>query len=254
MVLANETELRLDKLKKYLPILVACPYTRIIFLAGSVAETRAHSESDIDLVVVAQHNRVWLNRFFLELAAWLAGQRRSKTKINNKFCFNMFLSDKSPLLPHQDFVGAMSYKSLKPVWSASPNKIENFWRTNSWINKFTKTNLEFPQGQTLTPRFDLGFSNTARELLENILDFSGIGFILEKISYKVQRTYLKKVFKKHGREKNEAADFFVTPNLAAYHFPVSNYSLTLKKYQSGLGGVDKPPPLKSSGEEHFYKT
>ena len=251
MVLANETELRLDKLKKYLPILVACPYTRIIFLAGSVAEARAHHKSDIDLIVVAQHNRVWLNRFFLELATWLAGQRRSKTKINNKFCFNMFLSDESPLLPHQDFVGAMSYKSLKPIWSTSPNKIENFWRTNSWINKFCD---DGKISREKIFRTDFILINNVRKFLETLFYFTGLGFLLEKISYKVQQTYLKKVFKKYSRGKNKASDFFITPNLAAYHFPVSNYSLALKKYRTDLEGVDKPPPLKSNNKEHFYKT
>ena len=231
-----ETKLRLEKLKKFLPLLVLCPYTRIIFLAGSVAEARAHSESDIDLVVVARHNRVWLNRFFLELATWLAGQRRSKNKINNKFCFNMFLSDKLPLLPHQDFVGAMSYKNLQPIWSNSPNKIESFWRANSWINKFCD---DSKLGREQIFGTDFILTNNVRKFLETFFYFTGLGFLLEKISYKVQLTHLKKVFKKCNAAKNNTSDFFVTPNLAAYHFPVSNYSLALKKYRPSLEGVDK---------------
>ena len=74
----KEIDYKVNLLKKFLPILVICPYTRAIFLAGSTAVGNPKPASDIDLIIISQAKRVWLNRLFLELAAFIFRKRRSK--------------------------------------------------------------------------------------------------------------------------------------------------------------------------------
>lgn len=238
MILSQETEVKLTILKKYLPWFIAAPYTRAIFLSGSIAAGCPKPESDIDLVVVAQKNRVWLNRFFLELITWLLGRRRDKHNFKNKFCFNIFLSNQKTFLPHQDFVGASCYKFLKPAWAADQSEIKIFWQTNNWIEKFFPLS---PQSQNLIFSSEGGFVsgeqnnykkiNFLRKSLEFVLIFFWLSFIFEKIFYAVQKTYLTYFFKKSGGYKNSQADFYLSPHLIAYHFPVSNYSRAVKKHK-----------------------
>jgi hypothetical protein len=59
--------------------------------------------------------------------------------------------------------------------------------------------------------------------------------MLEKISFKFQNAYLKNKLKKTGAQNPQEYDFFVTPELIAYHFPVSNY------YRESQRSVEKLP-------------
>ena len=227
----NESELKLLKLKKYLPIFIACPYTRAIFLGGSVSLGTAHEESDIDIFVVSKNNRVWLNKFFMTLALSFAGERRTKKILADKFCLNIFLSNKNPVLPHRDQVGAVFYKNLLPAWSADEKEIKNFWEANSWIKKYSDVS---PISQKNIFAHKNTLANLTRNFFEKFFDFTGLGFVMEKISFKFQNTYLKNRLEKSGAKLPEEYDFFVTPQLIAYHFPVSNYHRELKRH------VEKP--------------
>ena len=221
-----QADIKLSALKKHLPLLAGVPYTRLIFLSGSAAAGTPRTESDIDLIIVTQKDRLWLNRFCLETIAWLLGRRRTRNKFRDRFCFNMFLADDQPLLPHQDAAAAGCYKNLKPVWSADREQLKNFWRVNGWLEKY------FPVG---ADNFRLVFTNTPRWtesvklVFEKLLDWSGIGFLLEKIFFKLQYAYLKCRFSAAGGYQNQQADFFVKPDLIAYHFPVSRHSRELQK-------------------------
>ncbi|MBI4118770.1 MAG: nucleotidyltransferase domain-containing protein, partial [Parcubacteria group bacterium] len=75
---------KLAELKKFLPVLLMAPYTRLILLAGSLAAGKPKPESDVDVIIVSQNNRLWLNRFFLEVLTRAFGIRRTKKDFTNK--------------------------------------------------------------------------------------------------------------------------------------------------------------------------
>lgn len=238
MLESTEIKYKLSILKKHLPLLAACPYTRAIFLAGSLATGLAQPQSDIDLIVVAQKNRVWLNKFFLETLARIFKIKRTKNNYKNKICFNIFLANVRPLLPHQDFTGASFYKNLKPVWGEA-EEIKNFWRVNSWIRNFYS-------GE---PAREKIFNESEKVILlpkkiaEKILTFTGLGFVLEKIFYKIQTGYLKNKLHRSVAHRDSADyDFFITPDLIAYHFPLSNYARAKKS--AGATVENRPAPKK----------
>lgn len=228
-------EIKINKLKKFLPIFKACPYTRLIFLAGSVAENTATPTSDIDLVIVAQARRLWLNRLLMELLAFVFMARRGRKKAADRFCFNMFLSNSKPWLPHRDEIGAESYRHLEPVWFSDFRELENFWRENLWLKKFAA--MDLTNKIIFEPKKIL--SDSIRNFLENFLEKTKLVSCLEKISYRFQLSYIKNAYQKCGGERNIKADFFITPDLAAYHFPVSNYYRALEKSNKSEMVVEK---------------
>jgi hypothetical protein len=225
----TDAEKKLLKLRKFLPVFILCPYTRAIFLGGSTALGTSCSKSDIDLFIVSRNNRVWLNKFFMTIFLSLVGERRTQKNLADKFCLNIFLSNKNPVLPHADKIGAVFYKNLLPVWSENKNEIKKFWETNSWIKNYCEI---LPISQKNIFDSKNAATNFSRKILEKIFDFSGIGFLMEKISFKFQKTYFKNKLKKSGAQNSKEYDFFVSPELIAYHFPISNYHKEFKKWNS----------------------
>lgn len=225
----TDTEKKLLKLKKFLPVFILCPYTRAVFLGGSTALGTSRPESDIDLFIVSKNNRVWLNKFFMTIFLSLIGERRTKKNLADKFCLNIFLSNKNPILPHMDKIGAIFYKNLLPAWSENENEIKKFWETNSWIKNYYEI-LPISQKNIFHPKNAPAIF--LRKLFEKILDASGIGFAMEKISFKFQNAYLKNRLKKSGAQNSQEYDFFTSPELIAYHFPISNYHREFKKRDS----------------------
>lgn len=219
---------KLAKLKKYLPIFVACPYTRAIFLGGSVSLGTATAESDIDLFIISKSGRVWLNKFFMTFILSAVGERRTQKKLADKFCLNIFMSDDNPLLPHRDETGATFYKNLLPVWSKNENEIKKFWESNLWIKKYFNISPVSQRNIFSEKKLILNFIRMA---FEKFLDLTALGHVLEKFSFKTQTLYLKKRLKESGAMETKTYDFFVTPNLIAYHFPISNYYRELEKHK-----------------------
>ncbi len=160
----------------------------------------------------------------------------NKIKFKNRICFNMFLNNAAPLLPHRDAVAAECYQYLKIVWSENVDEIKNFWQKNIWLKDFITTDLEFQKN--IFYKKNLA-ADIFRKFWENILDLTHLNLLMENISYKLQKKYLEKKFISAGGAANGAADYLVTPSLAAYHFPVSNYSRAAEKYLSKFKHVEK---------------
>lgn len=226
-----ELQTRLRILKTMMPLLITCPYTRVLFLAGSTARGDPKPSSDIDLVVISQDGRVWLNRVFLELAVFLIGRRRSRNKFEKRFCFNMFLSNKNPSLVHQDEIGAECYRHLKPLWGAQ-EEIDNFWRTNLWLKGLAPAGLA---AEKILGEPSKIFSRV-RKSCEEIMELAGLGLLLEKAARQFQSRYLKYVFNKAVVDKTSSDyDFQLGAGLIAYHFPVSNYAIATRKHRQKKG-------------------
>lgn len=218
---------KLAKLKKYLPIFVACPYTRAVFLGGSVSLGLAGDRSDIDLFIISKNGRVWLNKFFMILLLAAIGERRTKKKSADKFCLNVFMSDSNTLLPHRDETGALFYKNLLPVWSVDDKVVKNFWETNFWIKNFCEPSTISRENIFKEKKF---LSDFLRMSAEKFLELTMLGRVLEKISFESQSKYLEKKLKESGALEAKTYDFFITPDLIAYHFPVSKYHQALRRH------------------------
>jgi predicted nucleotidyltransferase len=204
-------------LKKYLWILSLAPFSRMFLLAGSLACGNPKEKSDIDLIIVAQHNYVWLNRFFLEVIVRLLGKRRRGVQKKNNFCFSYSFENQNPTFKNKDFVSAHFYKHIIPVWHAKETNLKQFWRANSWITNYAPL---FPL--TSSELVILPYKNilgSIRKILELILIYSGLAYLLEKLTKSIQERYIIKT----SRSWSGAEDtrLILEKNCIYYHFPYS---------------------------------
>jgi predicted nucleotidyltransferase len=91
----TENEALKKTLKQYLPLLNSVPYSREFFLVGSFAQQTATKDSDIDLVVIAKPNRVWINRSLMIFVVALARKKRTRQKRSLRFCFNATVANRT---------------------------------------------------------------------------------------------------------------------------------------------------------------
>lgn len=83
-------------IRKALSIIAKVPFTRVVFLTGSMAEGRANEKSDIDLFIQVKEGRIWSTRFFVTLLIHIAGIRRTDNDIPGKVCLNWFATFNAP--------------------------------------------------------------------------------------------------------------------------------------------------------------
>ncbi len=143
-------------LKRYLPLLAAVPYTRGLVLVGSLAARRAGEQSDIDLVVRVQKNRLWINRLLFLLVAAMIGRRRNRKSRSGRFCLNASLA---------------AEKSRAEI-----------------ISRIHPVSIELGEGS--------GYAKTIRNSLEFALEFSGVGPMLERAACWLLGAYIRARFER----------------------------------------------------------
>ncbi len=141
------SELRLDKEKisaqkwrKCLRLaywLQLAPWIRGMFVSGSLALGTTTEESDFDILVLVQPNRLYLSRLILSGLATLLGARRTRYEAfaPNKFCFNHYITTDSLHIDHESLYNAQTYARLVPMM-VSPDLSAKFFAKNLWINKY----------------------------------------------------------------------------------------------------------------------
>lgn len=167
------------------------PFLRMAALNGSVASGNDNIKSDIDFLIIVKSGRLYTARAFAILLISLTSWRRRDRDPNpaGKICLNCFLSD-----THPD-ISPKNKKSRQKV--AFSNKFlitlvdiggveENFFKINSWMNKFTSSSGKYSKElkKTLVP----SGAHKPFRLFEPILS-GRFGDFVEKIlmNYQVQR-------------------------------------------------------------------
>lgn len=146
-------------------------------------------ESDIDVFVVVQKNRMWLTRAFVTLAIQLFGLRRHGKKVKNRICLSFYVTEnginlENFLLPDEDPYFIHWMNDLLPLYGEK--EFEKFWQANEWLEKY----LPNKQMPIMSPRFavkDFWLSSFPKKL-DQIGFNSLIGATLERIARKIQLT------------------------------------------------------------------
>lgn len=73
-------------------ILKWAPYVRMVAATNTVADRTAKKDSDIDVLIVIEHGRLYLGRLIVTALLHLTGLRRHGKKVANRICLSFFTS------------------------------------------------------------------------------------------------------------------------------------------------------------------
>lgn len=122
------------RIARYLPSLKYLPFIRGVAVGGSQALGRVRPESDIDLFIITESNRIWLARVFITIYFQLFLVRRHGQKIAKRFCLNHYVAGDKILTSDLNVYTAMEYGRLRQVVHKSV--IDDFKDNNlNWISK-----------------------------------------------------------------------------------------------------------------------
>jgi len=160
---------KLRKLLKVVKWLRCVPFVRMIAVTGSLGMKNTDPKSDLDLLIVLKHGRIFTGRLLVTLATHVLGQRRHGEKIANRVCLNYFVTDESLSISLKDIFSASEYSFMLPVFGW--HKFQKFQKANGWIADYKP---DFQPDTIYNSKFlyDTFFSRTVRGFGENLLNFS----------------------------------------------------------------------------------
>lgn len=205
------------------------PYVKAIFASGSLALSNCDELSDLDVLVITKHGRIWLTRFLVTVClSWLGVRRKPEQKIApDKICLNHYITDESLRIPFESIYNAQNYINLKPVLVRDWKIIEKFKEENNWIGKFVIGNW--------------AVSNDPEKLIK----ISWLGKLISGISAlvlntklgdwleKVARSYQTKLIEVNPLTRDPNGHVIYSNNQLAFH-PDSPEVKILKTYQMKL--------------------
>lgn len=144
----NKTNLwKINKLlkAKKLAIFLKKRFSNILFLgiSGSVASGHPKENDDIDLVVIAKKNKMWLTRFKLRTTIFLRKiphRKYGEKEIKDEFCFNLWLDEGGLKLPKekQTLQSATDLLMIIPLFDRQ-NIYQKLLLKNDWVKKYLAT-------------------------------------------------------------------------------------------------------------------
>ena len=177
------------KTRKIICWLQIIPYLRLVAISGSAALSNARKNSDIDLLIIAKHKRIWTVRFFLTLFIHLIGKRRHAKKTKDRLCLNHYVTDQSLKINFPSLYNAQTYAHLIPVLEVEQDIYKKFQQANKWIKDylFVYPKQEIPDQRQIKKS---KFLRKIAKFQEFVLD-TFIGSILEKIFKIIQKISIK---------------------------------------------------------------
>ncbi|MFA7169880.1 MAG: hypothetical protein WC178_03430 [Candidatus Paceibacterota bacterium] len=124
------------KLKRVFKALTLVPFVRGIFLSGSLAMENSKNDSDVDIIVVAKHGRIWTVRTLMTMLTFFLGVRRYGNKTKDRICLNHYITDESLRIPFESLYNAESYVHLINVYVEDEKVFRRFQEENSWLQKY----------------------------------------------------------------------------------------------------------------------
>lgn len=161
-----------QKVNWVIKILKFVPFVKNISIINSLAFGASHKNSDIDILLITQKNRLWTARALTILILELLGQNKNKWYQANKFCFGFAFDEEKLNLGDIRFKNDIYFTFwLATLWPILDRKIyKKFILKNSWI--FENLPNWFPK--------DIKNQQEKRSVMEKILT-GRFGERLEKI-------------------------------------------------------------------------
>ncbi len=204
-----------DKLiiaKRAAKLLSKIKTVKFVGITGALAMNNAGKDSDIDLIIITSHNRLWITRllvyFVLSTKYFVLRKPRSNNE-KDALCLNLWLDEQDLVWNKVDRNLYTAHEIAQVVSLVNKDKTyQKFLYLNKWI-------LDFWPNSVRIGRYEDKVMSPDSSFLSYFL------FILETFAFKIQYWYMKS---KITRE-------VVTPTRAIFH-PNDWGSVVIKKLSS----------------------
>lgn len=222
------------KTKRVVWLMQVIPFIKTIAVTGSLSMNNATKESDIDIFIIAEKNRVWTVRTLSVFLTHIIGQRRRGNIINNKICLNYFLAENTEP-PIQNLGYANIFLRAIPV-SGKENYLKFFSQNSYWIQKYFK-NLEPSLNDSREAKKN-HLLNLIRKTLESILS-NKIGDSTENYLFNWQTNRINRKLTKDRPSQNlqtsdvwerDLSHLVYTKDVIMLHYPNPRNEEVMEKY------------------------
>lgn len=117
--------------------LAKIPSIRAIFLSGSLAQGRFHTQADIDFFIISEPNMIWTTRFHTFQKLKKAKKLAKPNNHAGQICPNHFISSSHLELPQKNAYTAHLFAHNIPLYDPK-NTYKTFKTKNQWIKKYNE--------------------------------------------------------------------------------------------------------------------
>lgn len=225
-------EKKMERARRVVWWLGFLPYVKAVFTSGSLALANTDELSDLDVLVVAKHGRIWTTRLLISGMLTLFGRRRKYNQkiAPDKICLNHYITDKSLLIPFKSVFNAQTYINLKPIFVSEPKIIGEFFETNLWLGDYI---LNFEAKESAAEKIKIA---AGRNFLMKIKSGAGelilntkLGDLLEAVARRWQTARIKK----HRKQDPPGGRVVYNDDCLEFH-PGSVEEEIIRKYESRI--------------------
>ena len=214
-----------NHLARYVRRLQTVPFIRGVFVSGSNALGTASDQSDLDVLIVTKHGRIWTTRFLVTLMVHLWGVRRYGRLTKDRICLNHFVTDKDLHIKHHSLYNAQTYLHLVPVLG---DLREDFYSANQWIYEYCGSREFDTSMQDLRVVSKSWWRIVIRKISEGIL-MMPLGALLES----ALKSFQKRRIDADPRTKERGGRVIATDTELEFHPQSHEYDI-LQRYNRDL--------------------
>lgn len=195
---------KLKKAKRAVSFIHWVPFLKAVLVCNSVGREVATKDSDIDVLVIAEKNRIWIVRFFTNAVLRLFRLRTYGHRDANRICLSFFIDTANLNLGPwraipEDIHFAYWLHQMIPVFDPE-NWFEKLLLANVWTNEL------LPHRQT-SPFSSAVRSGLCGRVVRRFLEISWRGLygtVLEKQAKDMQWMKLKLAVKEKANQSNNS--------------------------------------------------
>lgn len=130
--------------EKVVALIKWIPWLKGVGVTGSLAMNNTTPQSDIDFMIVASRNSLWLTRFLVILSIFWMGKRRTwKGKERGGWCFNLWLTENNLGLPKNKRNLYSAYEVCQVKWILdNQDVVKRFNSANQWVGDYMPNYFE----------------------------------------------------------------------------------------------------------------
>lgn len=199
------------------------PFIRGVFITGSLSKAVADSDSDIDFMIVAAPERLWIVRSMLTLFRKIFLFGNSKY-----FCTNYYVTERGFPLELRNLYTAIEVVTTKAVWNA--DAFEQYQERNRWTREFLPNNTPaVDPGLLIAP--SRSWFQQAAELVLRLLPLRSI----DRRLMEYHRAHWYSAFS-HIPEGRRKTMFMISPDVSAC-WPEDRQQPVLLRYREKLSAL-----------------